>query len=70
MPLSCKGRYRGIEPSRGDIDDVLGKFVYRIMFTCYVDQLYPLHIFSYSLSLIDALDTLVVSLKHSYCGTS
>lgn len=39
MPLSCKGRYRGVEPSRGDIDDVLG---------------------NYSLSLIDALDTLVV----------
>jgi mannosidase alpha-like ER degradation enhancer 3 len=25
MPLSCKGRYRGSEPSRGDIDDILGK---------------------------------------------
>lgn len=26
MPLSCKGRYRGITPSRGDIDDILGNF--------------------------------------------
>ncbi|KAJ1145768.1 hypothetical protein NDU88_012052 [Pleurodeles waltl] len=26
MPLSCRGRVRGIEPSRGDIDDVLGQF--------------------------------------------
>jgi len=26
MPLSCKGRYRGREPSRGDIDDALGNF--------------------------------------------
>ncbi|CAF2956774.1 unnamed protein product [Rotaria sp. Silwood2] len=26
MPLSCKGRYRGSEPSRGDIDDPLGNF--------------------------------------------
>ena len=25
MPLSCKGRYRGQEPNRGDIDDALGK---------------------------------------------
>jgi len=25
MPLSCKGRYRGSEPSRGDVDDALGK---------------------------------------------
>ncbi|KAJ8286416.1 hypothetical protein GJAV_G00039030 [Gymnothorax javanicus] len=26
MPLSCKGRIRGQEPNRGDIDDSLGKF--------------------------------------------
>ncbi|CAG9558398.1 unnamed protein product [Danaus chrysippus] len=26
MPLSCKGRWRGITPSRGDMDDVLGNF--------------------------------------------
>jgi len=26
MPLSCKGRFRGKEPSRGDIDDALGNF--------------------------------------------
>ncbi|XP_067398268.1 ER degradation-enhancing alpha-mannosidase-like protein 3 [Emydura macquarii macquarii] len=26
MPLSCRGRVRGMEPSRGDIDDALGKF--------------------------------------------
>ncbi|KAJ1525090.1 hypothetical protein ONE63_009932 [Megalurothrips usitatus] len=26
MPLSCKGRWRGKEPSRGDIDDTLGNF--------------------------------------------
>jgi hypothetical protein len=25
MPLSCKGRFRGREPNRGDIDDALGK---------------------------------------------
>jgi mannosidase alpha-like ER degradation enhancer 3 len=25
MPLSCKGRYRDTQPSRGDIDDSLGK---------------------------------------------
>ncbi|KAJ8895378.1 hypothetical protein PR048_000710 [Dryococelus australis] len=39
MPLSCRGRWRDREPSRGDIDDTLGNF---------------------SLTLIDALDTLVV----------
>uniref|UniRef100_W5M0X2 alpha-1,2-Mannosidase n=1 Tax=Lepisosteus oculatus TaxID=7918 RepID=W5M0X2_LEPOC len=26
MPLSCRGRVRGMEPNRGDIDDALGKF--------------------------------------------
>lgn len=26
MPLSCKGRVRGEEPNRGDVDDSLGKF--------------------------------------------
>ncbi|XP_053957450.1 ER degradation-enhancing alpha-mannosidase-like protein 3 isoform X1 [Anastrepha ludens] len=26
MPLSCKGRYRGVTPSRGDMDDILGNF--------------------------------------------
>ncbi|XP_038063817.1 ER degradation-enhancing alpha-mannosidase-like protein 3 [Patiria miniata] len=39
MPLSCRGRVRGVEPSRGDVDDALGGF---------------------SLTLIDALDTLAV----------
>lgn len=27
MPLTCRGRVRGLEPSRGDIDDALGKWV-------------------------------------------
>lgn len=27
MPLSCRGRYRGREQNRGDIDDALGKYV-------------------------------------------
>uniref|UniRef100_A0A0A9Y5U6 alpha-1,2-Mannosidase n=1 Tax=Lygus hesperus TaxID=30085 RepID=A0A0A9Y5U6_LYGHE len=26
MPLSCQGRYRGLQPSRGDIDDTMGNF--------------------------------------------
>lgn len=25
MPLSCQGRFRGVTPSRGDMDDILGK---------------------------------------------
>ena len=39
MPLSCKGRYRGREPDRGDLDEAMGNF---------------------SVSLIDALDTLLL----------
>ncbi|KAL3218636.1 hypothetical protein MRX96_031448 [Rhipicephalus microplus] len=42
MPLSCKGRYRGTEANRGDIDDALGNF---------------------SLTLVDTMDTLMVSGK-------
>jgi mannosidase alpha-like ER degradation enhancer 3 len=26
MPISCKGRYRNLEKSRGDIDEVLGNY--------------------------------------------
>ncbi|XP_041098539.1 ER degradation-enhancing alpha-mannosidase-like protein 3 isoform X2 [Polyodon spathula] len=26
MPLSCRGRVRGLEPNRGDVDDILGMF--------------------------------------------
>ncbi|XP_049885459.1 ER degradation-enhancing alpha-mannosidase-like protein 3 [Pectinophora gossypiella] len=26
MPLSCKGRWKGVTPSRGDMDDALGNF--------------------------------------------
>lgn len=40
MPLSCRGRFRGVEANRGDVDDALGNF---------------------SLTLIDSLDSLVVS---------
>lgn len=25
MPLSCQGRWKGVTPSRGDMDDALGK---------------------------------------------
>lgn len=31
MPLSCAGRYRGLTPNRGDIDDSLGKYVGRFL---------------------------------------
>ncbi|XP_025112194.1 ER degradation-enhancing alpha-mannosidase-like protein 3 isoform X2 [Pomacea canaliculata] len=33
MPLSCKGRYRGSEVSRGDIDDSLGNFTLTLVDT-------------------------------------
>ena len=25
MPIACKGRVRGVTPTRGDVDDALGK---------------------------------------------
>lgn len=33
MPLSCKGRVRGQEPNRGDIDESLGKFALTLIDT-------------------------------------
>ncbi|XP_038637389.1 ER degradation-enhancing alpha-mannosidase-like protein 3 isoform X1 [Scyliorhinus canicula] len=33
MPLSCRGRVRGLEPSRGDVDDALGKFTLTLIDT-------------------------------------
>ncbi|XP_060068085.1 ER degradation-enhancing alpha-mannosidase-like protein 3 [Ylistrum balloti] len=33
MPLSCKGRYRGTMPNRGDIDDSLGNFTLTLIDT-------------------------------------
>lgn len=41
MPLSCKGRYRNSEPSRGDIDDALGNFSLTL-----IDSLDTLFIFN------------------------
>jgi mannosidase alpha-like ER degradation enhancer 3 len=51
MPLSCKGRIRGVTPSRGDVDDTLGKWV--------LPRRHCAHC-SFSLTLIDGLDTLLV----------
>lgn len=31
MPLTCRGRVRGQEPSRGDVDDALGKSVFETL---------------------------------------
>ncbi|CAG5125309.1 unnamed protein product [Candidula unifasciata] len=33
MPLTCKGRYRGTEPTRGDMDDALGNFTLTLIDT-------------------------------------
>lgn len=66
MPLSCKGRYRGVTPTRGDMDDVLGKYVEKfflfLFLHLYIIYTYILYciIFSFSLTLVDSLDTLVI----------
>uniref|UniRef100_H3A0Q9 alpha-1,2-Mannosidase n=1 Tax=Latimeria chalumnae TaxID=7897 RepID=H3A0Q9_LATCH len=41
MPLTCRGRVRGQEPSRGDVDDALGKFSLTLIDT--LDTLVLLH---------------------------
>lgn len=84
MPLSCKGRYRGVTPSRGDVDDSLGKCVAFLNISCLqylffvlgsfnslglypsYENIFPgehlslLIFFSFSLTLVDSLDTLIV----------
>uniref|UniRef100_A0A674IHQ0 alpha-1,2-Mannosidase n=2 Tax=Terrapene triunguis TaxID=2587831 RepID=A0A674IHQ0_9SAUR len=35
MPLTCRGRVRGREPSRGDVDDALGKLVFEAVIILY-----------------------------------
>lgn len=81
MPLTCRGRVRGLEPSRGDIDDALGKWVagclcydhssprrftyltaLEVLSVCVtLDKLLRFPPERFSLTLIDTLDTLVVS---------
>lgn len=36
MPLTCRGRVRGLEPSRGDVDDALGKLVSSFLVLFYI----------------------------------
>lgn len=72
MPLSCKGRYRNSEPSRGNMDDALGKLVnfFHIGRTLFIRlwggemkfniRRFSYLVFSFSLTLIDSLDTLVI----------
>ncbi|KAG2465321.1 EDEM3 protein, partial [Polypterus senegalus] len=69
MPLSCRGRIRGLEPNRGDIDDSLGKYVimgcHSACLTTWQSipdghSLSPFAAHRFSLTLVDTLDTLVV----------
>uniref|UniRef100_A0AAR2LVU3 alpha-1,2-Mannosidase n=1 Tax=Pygocentrus nattereri TaxID=42514 RepID=A0AAR2LVU3_PYGNA len=39
MPLSCRGRVRGLEPNRGDIDDSLGNLLFTVCFILFFAQL-------------------------------
>uniref|UniRef100_A0A8C8I9K0 alpha-1,2-Mannosidase n=1 Tax=Oncorhynchus tshawytscha TaxID=74940 RepID=A0A8C8I9K0_ONCTS len=52
MPLSCRGRVRGLEPNRGDIDDSLGKFSLTLVDT--LDTLVK-HLFILSITLLTHL---------------
>lgn len=53
MPLSCKGRVRGVDADRGDIDEALGRYGFPR------DTLTG----RFSLTLVDSLDTLAVGTR-------
>jgi mannosidase alpha-like ER degradation enhancer 3 len=54
MPLSCKGRVRGIDQDRGEVDEALGKYACFFVFGLIGCR--------FSLTLIDSLDSLAVCL--------
>ncbi|CAG0883021.1 unnamed protein product [Darwinula stevensoni] len=68
MPLSCKGRYRGSEQSRGDIDEAIGKLAALVQSFAVRLTLKPLsfnsfvlfNCFIFSLTLVDTMDTLAI----------
>lgn len=58
-PLSCQPRYRDLGPSRGDLDDVLGKYVFFLLHK--VHEVYLSWLVNrFALTLIDGADTLAI----------
>eukprot|EP00794_Sanderia_malayensis_P017887 gene17887-19669_t len=58
MPLSCKGRYRGSEPDRGDIDESLGNFSLTL-----IDTLDTLAVFGNITEFDNALQLVIKNVK-------
>ncbi|XP_071802032.1 ER degradation-enhancing alpha-mannosidase-like protein 3 [Asterias amurensis] len=54
MPLSCKGRVRGVEPSRGDVDDALGGFSLTL-----IDSLDTLALLGFSEKFEEAVELVI-----------
>ena len=64
MPLSCKGRIRGVDPSRGDIDDALGNFSLTL-----VDSLDSLAVMGYTEEFVRAVQLVIKNVRvcHMMC---
>lgn len=65
MPLSCKGRVRGVDASRGDIDDALGNFSLTL-----VDTLDALAVVGHVDEFIRAVGLVIANVKVGACVTS
>jgi hypothetical protein len=64
MPLSCKGRVRGVDESRGDIDDALGNFSLTL-----VDTLDALAVMGLTHEFLRAVQLVIADVKVcSGCG--
>ena len=58
MPLTCKGRTRGVDASRGDIDDALGNFSLTL-----VDTLDSLAVLGKVDEFVEAVQLVVANVK-------
>ena len=58
MPLTCKGRVRGVDASRGDIDDALGNFSLTL-----VDTLDSLAVLGKVDEFVEAVQLVVANVK-------
>merc|ERR1719348_2577910 len=55
MPLSCRGRFRGREPSRGDIDDAMGNFSLTLIDTLAFDTDVVVSVFETNIRIVGGL---------------
>ncbi len=66
MPLTCKGRVRGVEQGRGDIDFTLGRFSLTLIDT--LDTLAVSQVYTYSVWVVRATSSPEALLEEKLCN--